>query len=155
MTNEQARKLLGGYATNSLTEAERKALFEAALEDQELFDALQEEEALKELLTDPASRHQIQQALAETPPLRPASNGMRRIWVWGGLAGAVAAAILIIALLRPNPQPKYQMARVTPPPVEQAKPVIVAPSAPVSAEPARPAVPAPAKSRLQKLSPSP
>ena len=36
MTSEQARKLLGGYATNSLTEAERKALFDAALDDQEL-----------------------------------------------------------------------------------------------------------------------
>ncbi len=155
MTHEQARKLLGGYATNSLTEAERKALFEAALEDQELFDALQQEEALKELLTDPESRRQIQQALAETLVLRPAPT-RGRIWVWGGLAGAVAAAILIIALIRPSQQPQYQVARVAPPPsVEQAKPVIVAPPAPVSSEPARPAVPAPAKSRPRKLSPLP
>lgn len=156
MTNEQARKLVGGYATNSLTEAERKALFEAALEDQELFDALQQEEALKELLADPESRSQIQQALNENPVLSPAATRGRRILVWGGLAGAVAAAILIIALIRPNPQPKYQVARVAPPsPVEQAKPVIVAPPAPVSVEPARPAVPAPAKSRPRKLSPLP
>jgi len=34
MTPDEARKLLGGYATGSLTEAERTALFEAALEDQ-------------------------------------------------------------------------------------------------------------------------
>ena len=40
-------KLIGGYATNTLTESERKLLFEAALEDQELFDALQQEQALK------------------------------------------------------------------------------------------------------------
>jgi len=156
MTHEQARKLLGGYATNSLTEAERKALFEAALEDQELFDALQQEEALKELLADPASRHQIQQALAETPVLRLAPT-RGRIWVWGGLAGAVAAAILIVAIMRPNQQPKYQVARVAPQaPVEQAKPAIEAPPpAPLSVEQARPAAPAPAKSRPRNLSSSP
>jgi hypothetical protein len=157
MTHEQARKLLGGYATNSLTEAERKALFEAALEDQELFDALQQEEALKELLADPASRHQIQQALAETPVLRSAPT-RGRIWLWGGLAGAVAAAILIVAIMRPNQQPKYQVARVAPPqaPVEQAKPAIEAPPpAPLSVQQVRPAAPAPAKSRSPKLSASP
>jgi hypothetical protein len=110
MTSEQARKLLGGYATNSLTEAERKALFDAALDDQELFDALQQEEALKELLADPASRNQIQQALAEAPLPRPA-----RVWLWGGLAGAVAAAALIVAVIRSNDHPKYQVARVAPP----------------------------------------
>jgi len=43
-------KLLGGYATSTLTEQERKALFEAALDDQQLFNALADEEALKELL---------------------------------------------------------------------------------------------------------
>src|ERR1700686_5762816 len=93
MTSDQARKLLGGYATNSLTEAERNALFEAALDDQELFDALQQEEALKELLADPASRNQIQQALIEAPVPRPATAWWSRAWLWGGLAGAVAAGV--------------------------------------------------------------
>ena len=114
MTSDQARKLLGGYATNSLTEAERKALFEAALDDQELFDALQQEEALKELLADPISRSQIQQALTEAPIPRPAA-WWSRAWLWGGLAGAVAAAVLIVAVIRSNDQPKYQVARVAPP----------------------------------------
>jgi len=36
MTQEEIHKLLGGYATNTLTEAERNALFAAALDDQEL-----------------------------------------------------------------------------------------------------------------------
>ncbi len=40
MTQDEIRRLLGGYATNTLTDGERTALFEAALEDQELFDAL-------------------------------------------------------------------------------------------------------------------
>ena len=51
MTNEEIQKLLGGYATNTLTEAERKVLFEAALDNQELFNAMQQEEALKDLLS--------------------------------------------------------------------------------------------------------
>ncbi len=42
MTQDEIRKLLGGYATNALTADERRMLFEAALEDQELFNALAE-----------------------------------------------------------------------------------------------------------------
>jgi hypothetical protein len=109
MSNEQARKLLGGYATNSLTEAERKALFEAALDDQELFDALQQEEALKELLADPVSRNQVQQALAQAPAAGRA--WWFRGWVWGGMAGAVAATVMIVAVIRSNETPK-EIARV-------------------------------------------
>ena len=116
MTSEQARKLLGGYATNSLTEAERKALFEAALDDQELFDALQQEQALKELLADPISRNQIQQALADAPVSRAAGAAWwSRWWAWGGMAGAVAATVLIVAVIRSNEQRRYDVARIAPP----------------------------------------
>jgi hypothetical protein len=127
MTSEQARKLLGGYATNSLTEAERKALFEAALDDQELFDALQQEEALKELLADPASRNQIHRALIEAPVSRPVRAWFSEARLWGGLAGTVAAAALIVAVIRSNDQQKSQVARV-------------APSQQISAEQARPPI---------------
>ena len=41
MTQDEIRKLLGGYATNELSADERRILFEAALEDQELFNALE------------------------------------------------------------------------------------------------------------------
>ena len=60
MTKDEIRQLLAGFATNTLTETERRTLFEAALDDQELFDALQQEQALKDLLADPGSRAQIQ-----------------------------------------------------------------------------------------------
>lgn len=50
MTRDEIRGLIGGYATGSLSEAEQKLLFEAALDDQELFDELAREQALKELL---------------------------------------------------------------------------------------------------------
>src|SRR5579864_1698733 len=142
MTNEQARKLLGGYATNSLTEAERKALFEAALDDQELFDALQQEQALKELLADPVSRNQVQQALTEAPVPRPAGAWWSRAWAWGGMAGAVAAAVLIVAVIRTNEQQKYQVARV-------------APSAQMSEQQGRPAAQPPSEARPQSLESAP
>jgi hypothetical protein len=142
MTNEQARKLLGGYATNSLTEAERKALFEAALDDQELFDALQQEEALKELLADPVSRNQVQQALAQAPA--PGATGAAwwsRSWVWGGLTGAAAAAVMIVAVIRSN-EPSKEMARVQ--------------SAPqVSAQDSTSAIPTPAEPKLKQPEPDP
>ena len=63
MTQEEIRKLLGGYATNALSADERRILFEAALEDQELFNALQNEDALKELLDDPVLRDQMKSCL--------------------------------------------------------------------------------------------
>src|SRR6516162_9616273 len=43
------KELLGGYATGTLTSAEREALLHAALDDQDLFDELAREQSLKEL----------------------------------------------------------------------------------------------------------
>ena len=74
MTDDM-RRLLGGYATGTLTEAERRALFEASLHDQQLFEALADEEALRELLEDPAARAALLQA-TETPKFTVA-GGLR------------------------------------------------------------------------------
>ncbi len=97
MTNEEIRKLLGGYATNTLSEAERKTLFDAALEDQELFDALQKEQPLKELLADPVARAHVRQAL-ENPA--PKNAWWSRWWAWTGVAGALAATVAIFGVMR-------------------------------------------------------
>ena len=106
MTNDEIRKLLGGYATNTLTETERQALFEAALEDQELFDALHQEQALKDLLADPVSRAQIRQALE-----KPRAAWWSRWWTWTAAASAVAAAVLVVAVTRSHtPEPIQQYA---------------------------------------------
>lgn len=129
MTNEQARKLLGGYATNSLTDAERQALFEAALDDQELFDALQQEQALKELLADPISRGQIQQALAQEPASRPRA-AWSRWWTFGGVAGAVAAAVLIVAVIRSNQPRENRVASLAKSASPEVASPVVAPPAP-------------------------
>jgi len=125
MTNEEIRKLLGGYATNTLTEAERKVLFEAALDDQDLFNAMQAEEALKDLLSDPISREQVRQALATSSAAKPAAAWWSQRWAWGSAASAVVAAVLIVAVIRWNPsQPRPQeVASVTATkPVDQPAP---------------------------------
>jgi len=63
MNRDEIRKLLGGYATGTLTAAEQKLLFEAALDDQELFEELEREQALKEMLEQPGARSRLISAL--------------------------------------------------------------------------------------------
>jgi hypothetical protein len=113
MSNEEIHKLLGGYATNTLTEAERKALFDASLDDQELFNALQDEQALKDLLADPVSRAQVQRALEEPIRAKPQPAWWTRWWAWSGAVSAVAAAVLIVGVIqnnRPKPAAALQQA---------------------------------------------
>ena len=103
MTPREAENLLGGYATGTLSEAERKALFAAALEDQSLFDALADEEALRELLADPAARAKLIAALE-----KPASN-VRPLWRRPGamtLAASLLAAVGVGILLKHTNAPQ-------------------------------------------------
>ena len=66
--NPEIRHLLGGYATGTLTDDERARLFAAALDDQALFDALAEEQPLKDLLDDPESRGYLLAELDQPAP---------------------------------------------------------------------------------------
>jgi hypothetical protein len=143
MSREEIQKLLGGYATDTLSEAERRALFEAALEDQELFDALAKEQGLREVLQDPSARQQLIEALgtAHEPiaarawrwlgwlhrPVALAMAGMAALLIVGGLAlrqaqrpprrEAVVAEVTV-------PQPASTLAaapKAVPPPTVQRK----------------------------------
>jgi len=112
MTRSEAEKLLGGHATGTLTEDERRQLFAAALGDQALFDALLDEEALRELLADPALKAQLLAALAPAaaPKVVPF---WRRTGVLGAAASLLVAATAGLVVLR-SPE------RV-PPPLEQER----------------------------------
>ncbi len=59
MTQDEIRKLLGGYSTGALTDAERERLFTEALKDQALFDALADEDALRHLLAQPGVKEEM------------------------------------------------------------------------------------------------
>jgi hypothetical protein len=138
VTRVDLHKLLGGYAAGTLTEEERRALFEAALTDQPLFDALADEEALREVLADPACRERVRSALADRPPTACEAFGawLRRPSVWA-LAGAMAAAVVLTVVVfrtkpvRQSPAAGKQIALATHP-----VPSIV--NAPASSRPATP-----------------
>lgn len=119
------RKLLGGYAAGTLTEEERRALFEAALTDQDLFNELAREQALKELLEEPAARRQLLTALAEKPALVDRLRAwMGRPVAWVAAGSLVAAALLVVVVVRHTEAP------LAPEPVITAK--LEAPSLPAT-----------------------
>jgi hypothetical protein len=115
MTPLEVRKLVGGYATGSLSDEERQLLLEAALEDQDLFDELMGEHALKELLDEPGARARLIAALA--PAAAPRKPFWIRIWPWVAAAGATAAGVVLsFGLFRPAP-PKLVARAFHPPAV--------------------------------------
>jgi len=125
MTDEDIRKLLGGYATGTLTDEEQQALFEAALHDEKLFAALAEEQALREMLDDPAHRAAVLQAL------EPARKGWGLRWMIPlGIAAALVVTVSTVVLLRgPAGEAPVLTAKVVAPPEEKME------SRPVSASP--------------------
>jgi len=92
MKRGDAEKLLGGYAAGTLTPEEREVLFAAALEDQQLYEALVREEPVRELLADPAVRAAVQAALDDVP----------KPWyyrdVHPGIIVAAASTLVIVTL---------------------------------------------------------
>ena len=124
MRDANIERLLGGYATNTLTEAERSALFEAALEDQELFNALQDEEVLRDVLQDPDSRASIKRVLDKPAP-QPRNGWLTTGWAWGLGAGAAAAAALTFVALSPTVS-RDQQVHVA---VSQPPPPVLSPAA--------------------------
>jgi len=127
MIPEDIEKLIGGYATGTLSEDERRKLFEAALDDQDLFNALHGEHALKQLLDDPVSREMVRRAAAEPVPQSGNPRFLRR-WIWAAAASAAAAAVLVVSLVefRRPAKPLTEIAQVhreaTPPPALPAAP---------------------------------
>jgi hypothetical protein len=96
-------QILGGYATDTLTKEEKRQLFEAALHDQTLFDALADEEALKALLADPNARQRILDSLQASgnPHKATIASARRRSWfrqpsslAWAGSIAAAGLALI-------------------------------------------------------------
>jgi len=102
MSEHDLEKLFGGFAADTLTPEEKQALYTAALQDQQLFNALTDEQALKELLADPVVRRRLLQTLKQTST---SGAGGSLSWLdWfrrpaglafaGGLAAAAFAVVL-------------------------------------------------------------
>lgn len=135
------RHLLGGYATDNLSPEERRALFTAALEDPDLFAALADEEALRDLLSDPKASLRVRAALA--PRVRPL---WRRPLVLGSAAGLLFVASTTALLWRDHPTPTATTLPKSLPAPEPAPAAAPAPPRPPAPPPARSrtAVPPPA-----------
>ncbi len=129
--DNDVEKLLGGFATNSLTDQERTKLFEAALTNQRLFDALADEQALKELLDDPRSRRLLVQALKEKQSevtwLGKLQGWFQQPWYqqpssWAVTGGAVVAllAVTVVVHLVELPTQVPQLTTDANPPVASA-----------------------------------
>jgi hypothetical protein len=164
MTRIDAEKLLGGHATGTLSEEERKALYEAALGHQAIFDALMDEEALRELLVDPAAKAQLLAALEPALALKVVPF-WRRTGVLGAAASLLVASLAGIAYLRsPDkaaPALRQETAKApaakaleappaeqaAPPPPPNRAPLAKAKEAPVRVLPEAPAAPPPPEPR--------
>jgi hypothetical protein len=104
MNRLEAERLLGGYATDTLTESEKKVLFTAALEHQDVFDALMDEEALRELLSDPMTRQHLLGLLSGSGS---GSAKVRPFWRRPAVMGVAASLFLIVTtslVLRRQPE---------------------------------------------------
>ncbi len=142
VTRDEARKLLGGYATGSLTEAERKLLFDAALEDQDLFDELATEQVLKEVIEEPGARARLIAALEP--------EKKQRVW-WPWAAAVTVAGLATIGVwLAQRPAPRQEVALN----VEKATPAEIAAPATDAVAPSPKPAPAPAIPLQRKTEPA-
>jgi hypothetical protein len=150
MRREDLEKLLGGYAAGTLTEAERRALFEAAVSDQELFEKLAEEEPLRDTLADPQSRARVLAALGWQQPV----SVWRRFGAWALAASAAAAVVVVGAIVLHKPQPPIQQVAMLRKSVPAAPQIAPAPANEVAAPLAK-TKPAPKRRKIEAVVPPP
>jgi hypothetical protein len=137
MSEHDLEKLLGGFSADSLTPEEKQALYSAALQDQELFNALASEQALKELLSDPIVRRRLLASLEQKNT--SGSDGSLSWLDWlrrpAGLAlagGLTATALSLVLGVRMYQESLRQAAQSTA--VEEATP-LSPPTMPQSIDP--------------------
>ena len=118
--HDRAEKLIGGWVAGTLTKEERNLLLDASISNQALFDALADEEGLRELLADPAVRHQLLAVLASSSQPAAAPVPAHNWWRWLFRPAPMAAfsagvlAVLAFVVVRPAfiEKPAQQIAPV-------------------------------------------
>jgi hypothetical protein len=137
MSDHDLEKLLGGFAADTLTPEEKQALYTAALQDQQLFNSLADEQAFKELLSDPIVRHRL---LASLEQKNASSADGSLSWLdWfrrpaglalaGGLTAAALSLVLGVRIYQDSLRQAVQSAAT-----EEAKP-LSPPAMPQAIEP--------------------
>jgi hypothetical protein len=123
MPSDDILDLIGRYATGSLSAEEHKRLFDAALDDQDLFDQLVREQDMKQMLEEPGVRDRMIRALE--PPKR------KTAWIYGVAATAALSIALAVVLLRPAPKPQQVATATIPTPTPVVQTETTPPPAPV------------------------
>ena len=123
-----AEKLLGGYATGILTGEEKTTLYSAALKNQELFDALADEEALRELLADPSARQHLLKLLGDSAAEKPIPFWRRPALL--GLAASLFAMVgtSVVLWQREHPLPSVAKEKIAAQPITTAPTPAAAPA---------------------------
>ncbi|MCC6364618.1 MAG: hypothetical protein IT165_13945 [Bryobacterales bacterium] len=147
---DNARNMIGGYASGNLSPQEKEKLFEAALHQQDLFDALMGEQALKDFLEQPGVKAELVEALQPKPTL------WRRLRQWFtspaayAAAGALAAAAVLIVVVLNRPSSHQAAVEMTEPPL----PMVTETTTPPPAAEREPAT-APSKRKDMAAPPAP
>ncbi len=121
MTRDEARKLVSGYATGSLTELEKQLLFDEALDDQELFDELAGEQQVKELMELPGAKRRLLLALGP--------EKKRVTWMPWAVAFAAAASLAVAVWVQWPAETELRVASVETAPLEPP-PAVTQPAPP-------------------------
>ena len=157
MSEHDLEKLLGGFAADTLTPEERQTLYTAALQDQQLFNALADEQALKELLSDPDVRYRLLVSL-EQKSVSGAGGSLS--WLdWfrcpaglafaGGLTAAVLAVVLGLRIYQDSFRQAAQSVAT-----EDAKPASPPAPMPPASQPATPQAVEPQAKAKENVAPA-
>ncbi len=139
--HDRAEKLIGGWVAGTLTMEERKLLLDASLSNQALFDALADEEGMRELLADPAVRRELSALLASgSQPVAAAPASVETWWRWlfrpAPMAAFSAGVLAVLAFVVVGPglieRPALPIAAV--PASSETKAMDAAPPPPAPAE---------------------
>ena len=151
MSNEEKQLLFGEYASGNIAPADKRRLMAAALEDQDLFNSIAEQEELSELTATLPSDDAFERpqpiaaaytsragAVPEVSAPAPLPPPRRSPWpfLFTG-AAALALAVTGVFLLRTQTEPKSEVA--------QAPPAATRPAEPTPLDPAPPMPPRAAK----------
>ena len=93
MQREDFDRLLAGYATNHISKDETAHLMEAAMADQSMFNALADEDALRDTLADPQMKGELLRSLApQEKQSFWSSISKPQIWALAGAADRKSTA---------------------------------------------------------------
>ncbi len=143
MSEHELDKLLGGFAADTLTTEEKQTLYAAALQDQQLFNAIADEQALKELLADPVVRRRLLASLQQKSTSGAGGSLSRLDWFRrpaglafaGGLAATALAVVLGVRIYQDGLRQAAQSVAT-----EDAKPTAPPPPIPSTSHPISPQV---------------